>query len=358
MNKLAIYKPDTAILPGETLTETLESIGMSQKELAERMGRPDQMINEIIKGKKQITYDTAIQFERVLNIPASFWLNLEQNYRTTLARIEDEKKLMEEAGLVKNYPYLEMSKLQWVPKTTDRIEQLENLLVYFGIQSLKLVDKIEAVAFRIAQGRKISPYAMAAWLRKGELLVKGQNIDEFDKNKLENNIKKFRQMTMLLSNNFKEALVRLCAECGIYLVFVPHLKKTYVQGATRWMSPTKALIQLSLRYKYNDIFWFTFFHELAHIILHGKKEQFIDLQDADKTNVKEIEADRYATNTLVSYPKYQSFLQKNDFSRASIIDFAKSIGIAPAIVVGRLQYDRKIGFNQLNELRSKFEFVE
>lgn len=357
MNRLSAYKPDTAILPGETLSETLESIGMSQKELSERMARPPQAINEIIKGEKQITYETAIQFERILNIPASFWLNLENNYRTTLARIKDEKRLQEEVALAVKYPYAEMAKLGWIVQTANKIEKVKYLLSYFGVQSLKLISQIEAVAFRVAQTKKYSPYAIAAWLRQGEILCKGREINEFDKAKLLNHIDNFKHLTTLPPDDFEPELVKLCAENGIHLVFVPHLKKTYVQGATRWIS-SKVLIQLSLRYKYNDIFWFTFFHELAHIMLHGKKDVFIDLEDTNKESEKELEADRYAADTLIPIKQYQNFLQGNDFSRLSVINFAKTIGVDPAIVVGRLQHEGKIAFNQLNELRSKFVFAK
>lgn len=358
MNRLSIYKPDMAILPGATLIETLDSIGMSQKELSERMNRPAQAINEIIKGEKQITYETAIQFERILNIPASFWLNLEQNYRTTLERIEDEKRLIGELYLVRNYPYQEMARLGWVSRTEDRAEQHKNLLNYFGVQSLKLVKQTEEVAFRVAHDKKFSPYTMAAWLRRGEILAREIETKEFNKNKLQDNIDKLRRMTILPPNKFETDLVKLCSESGISLVFIPHLKKTHVQGSTKWLTSSKALIQLSLRYKYNDIFWFTFFHELAHIILHGKKDKFLDLEDTNKEDKKELEANKYAEDTLIPFSQYQGFLLGNDYSKLNIINFAKTIGIDPAIVVGRLQYNGKIGFNQLNDLRSKFVFIK
>lgn len=83
------YQPDIAIPPGETLRETIEALGMSQAELAQRTGRTTKDIKEIIMGKAAITPDGALQFERVLRVPASFWNNLESNYRDTVARLAE-----------------------------------------------------------------------------------------------------------------------------------------------------------------------------------------------------------------------------------------------------------------------------
>lgn len=354
-DQISNYNPDIAILPGETLAETLDYLGMSQKELAQRMGRPEQTISEIIHGKKQIIYETAIELERALGISAKFWNNLEQNYRATLARIEDEKRLIKEVELARKYPYLEMARLGWIANARNRVEQVKNLLNYFGVQSLGLIEQTLEVAFRKASTKNYCPYAMAAWLRRGEVLFKEREVSEFDSSKVKSNIEKFRDMTNDPPSIFEPKLIDLCVKCGISLVFVPHLKKTYVQGATRWLTPTKALIQLSLRYKYNDVFWFTFFHELGHIILHGKRETFIDLEGMSKGE-KEIEADEFAANKLIHQDKYQRFLERNDFSRTSVIRFSRKIGVSPSIIVGRLQHDQKISFHQLNDLRTKFEF--
>jgi addiction module HigA family antidote len=91
MSTAIIYQPDYAIHPGETLAETLEEIGMSQAELAQRMGRPLQMICEIIQGKKAITAETALQLERATGVPANFWNSSQRNYEATLARLEEDK---------------------------------------------------------------------------------------------------------------------------------------------------------------------------------------------------------------------------------------------------------------------------
>ena len=79
--------PDIAIPPGETLAETLETLGLTQRGLARQMGRPVQAINEIINGKKAITAETALQLEQVLKTPAHVWLSLQAQYDLTKARL-------------------------------------------------------------------------------------------------------------------------------------------------------------------------------------------------------------------------------------------------------------------------------
>jgi HTH-type transcriptional regulator/antitoxin HigA len=79
--------PDIAIPPGDHLAEELAARGMSQSELARKMERPVQVINEIVRGKKSITGETALQLEAVLGIGAETWMNLEGNYQITKALV-------------------------------------------------------------------------------------------------------------------------------------------------------------------------------------------------------------------------------------------------------------------------------
>ena len=160
--------PDIAIPPGELLAETLETFGLSQAELARRTRRPAQAINEIIRGTKEITPETALQFERVLGVPAHIWTRLEADYRHTRARLEDQTRLKSELPLASRYPYAALATHGWVRRTRDALEQLEELLRFFGVVSLQQVPTIEAAAFRRSRKVSASPEALAAWLRPGE----------------------------------------------------------------------------------------------------------------------------------------------------------------------------------------------
>src|SRR5680860_220394 len=127
------------ILPGETLVELLEEKGMTQLELAERMGRPPKTINEIVKGKVSITPETAIQLEGVFSVPASFWMNLESNYQVALARFDFVKRLEKEYKIAEKYPHKEMVKLGWIDSCKEVKEVVKCMLNFFGVVSLENV---------------------------------------------------------------------------------------------------------------------------------------------------------------------------------------------------------------------------
>ena len=124
-------QPNYAIPPGETLRETLEAIGMTQAELAERTGRPKKTINEIIAGKASITAETALQFERVLGVPAFFSNNLERNYQETLARLKEEEQLQKQYEWLKKFPAATLTKLEWIPKDDSPVKMLRSILNFF-----------------------------------------------------------------------------------------------------------------------------------------------------------------------------------------------------------------------------------
>jgi len=351
------YSPDLAIPPGETIRDTIKFLGMTQKELADRMRRPEKTISEIINGKAAITPKTAYQLEHVLDIPATFWINLEASYQSTKARLEQAKKLDKQKKLLARYPYAEMARLGWVPKTRDKIEKVTNLLRFFAVASLQAVKSVQDAAFRKAQGRRVSPEALSSWLRKGELEARKLELGTYNPGRFKRTLKEIRPLTRMKdSSKFRDA-VELCAKCGVALVFIPHLEKTYVNGATHWLNSRQAIIQLSLRYRYEDIFWFSFFHEAGHIIQHKNEGLLVDFEDSGR-NKYEKEADSFACDMLIPKEKYDQFMEvtAGSPSEENVLNFAEAIDIAPSIVVGRLQHDRVINFNQMNGLKTRLSW--
>lgn len=350
------FLPDYAVPPGETLLETIEAKGMSQAELAERTGRPRKTINEIINGKASITSETALQFERVLGIPAGFWNNLERNYQETLARINEQKRLQKHVSWLDKLPIALLVKSGWIKGYKDKIQQLQEVLNFFGVASPEQWEirwQGREVSYRKSAVFKSDPYAIASWLRAGELVAQKVECKPFDMTKFKNALYEIRKLTIHPPEFFRSDIIRLCAECGIAVAFVPELPKIRASGATWWVNPNKAIIQLSLRYKSDDQLWFSFFHEAGHILLHGKKEIFIE---GDSKNSKEDEADRFASDVLIPPKLYSQFVQTGRCSKAAIQEFAVEIGISPGIVVGRLQYDSLLPHSHCNDLKKRFEW--
>ncbi|MBF0523283.1 MAG: helix-turn-helix domain-containing protein [Candidatus Omnitrophica bacterium] len=348
--KIYKFKPDYAVPPGETLLEVLEHKGMTQADLVERSGRPVKTINEIVQGKAAITPETALQLERVLGVPASFWNNLEKNYRQALARLAEEKALEAELSWLKKLPIKALEKSGWIPKCNNPVEQLKAALDFFGLASpgkLALVSE-KAAIFRQSDKIKTNPFVGAAWLRKGEVEAQKIQSPGFDSTKFKQNLEAIRALTRAAFNQDMINKWRgFCLEAGVVLLFVKEIQGLRVNGATYWLKD-KAVIQLSLRHKRDDILWFTFFHEAGHILKHGRKEVFIDQdQDGDE---KEEEADRFAADFLISDRDYEELL-KLPKSRNLINSFASRIGINPGIVVGRLQHEKVVPPSWMNDLK-------
>jgi HTH-type transcriptional regulator/antitoxin HigA len=352
MAKNATYLPSEPVIPGETLKEHIDAIGMSQTTLAKRMGRPLKTISEILHGKAQITPRTALQLERVLGITSEFWLNLENNYRIAKARAEEERQLKQEAKYVNRFPYAEMSRWGWVRDTRNKFERASELLTFLGLSSLERVPEVWEVSYRKSPKFDPSPEAIAVWLRKGEIQAREIETVPYRRKAFLSALRNIRHFSAVESENICNQMIDECAAAGVALVFTPHLKKTYVNGATRWLSPRKALIQLTIRHAYKDIMLFSFFHEAAHILLHHKSDEFLEFDDA-VGGEEETEADGWARDFLIKPASWQKFTHDHDFSRQSVLRFAEKINIGPEIVVGRLQHERRIGFSHLNNLRPR-----
>ncbi|MCA2642942.1 MULTISPECIES: HigA family addiction module antitoxin [unclassified Microcystis] len=351
------YAPDFISPPGETLAEILEERNMSQSELAQRMGRPRKTINEIRKGKAEITSDTALQIELVLGTPARFWIERERLYREYLARKNENQRLKGYLGWLKKIPYRQMTKLGWLKFYEDKIEQLRESLIFFAVVSPEQWEEIWgrnlSIDFRKSQAFESDQGAITAWLRQGEIEASKINCADYNELKFRDILQQIRLLTVKSIKVFQPQMIDLCAAAGVALVFVPELPKTRVHGATRWLGSQKALIQLSDRYKTNDHFWFSFFHEAGHIVLHGKRILFLEGQDI-QDKIKEKEADIFAANLLINSRDWQIFIANNCLSKKAINQFAKQQGIHPGIIVGRLQHEQIISYQNCNDLKEKY----
>ena len=341
------------VAPGETILELLEVNCMTQLDLANKTGINKKTINESINGKAPITTSTALKLEYVFNMPASFWNNLESSYRESLEREKDILSIKEDEKYLINIPYTEMAKRNWdyIEKTRNPYEKVVNLRKFFSVASLGFDTELKRkLAFRKSKNEKFSYDSLYCWLRYGEIQ---SNKDEYPKFNIEKLKKGTNEIRKLANKPFLEQyenIKKILKECGIALIFEPHLPNTYVNGVSYKLTCDKAIIMLSDRGKKDDILWFTLFHEIAHLIKHSKREVFVDLENAE-TNDIESEADEFAKNTLIPDNIYNEFVKSNVFYNENVIkDFSKKNNISTGIIVGRLQKDGIIGWNQFNNL--------
>lgn len=355
---------DFATAPGETLADTLDTLGMTQTELAERTGLSKKTINLIIKGNEPLTHTTALALEKVLRIPARFWLNLENQYREHLSRVQEHQQLAAYAEWARTFPYAEMAKKGFVTAARKAEEKALILLTYFGVstpeqwQSCYGEMELE-LSYRRANRESEKFHALTAWLRKGELLANETNAAEFDPVAFETALKKIRSFTTLNDPKvFIPQMQRLCADAGVVYHLIPELTGLGVSGVMRWFHK-RPMIQQSLLFKTNDHFWFTFFHEAKHVLQNRKKSIFLEGDKAEhEDQQREHEANQFASNLMLPTADWKAFVAAASFSVSNIQRFAKSQNIHPGIIAGRLLHDQKIDYYQpAAKLRSKFKWA-
>jgi addiction module HigA family antidote len=351
------WQPDWALAPGETLLEALNDREMTQSELAQRLGRPLKTVNEIIKGKAAITPETAIQLERALGISARFWSNLEGQYRDTMARQEADAALVAQSGWADRFPIADLVRHRLIERGPSKAATLANLLSWLGISSPVAYERVtSAAAYRASPAFTASPEAVTAWLRWGEMQATSLDSASYDADRFRQALAEIRPLTRKepFAQIFKR-VQRLCAEAGVLVVLTPELSGTHLSGASRWIG-SRAMIQLSLRHKSDDQFWFTFFHEAGHILTGRRRRDFVDGVNPEDADADEQLADRFARDALLPSLDFAGFLEAGDFSRNAIRAFAEAQAIAPGIVVGRLEREKLVNPGQLHSLKKTLNF--
>jgi len=278
---------------------------------------------------------------------------LEADYRFIKARLEEERWLEAEAGLAAEFPFGEMAGFGWVQCATKTPDRVRELLRFFGVASLKHVQLPKAVWRRAKV--TASRHALAAWLRQGEREAQRVHVADYDADALHGLLGRLRGLT-LDEEAFADRLRKWLADCGVIVVFVKELKRTGAHGATRWLGK-HPVMQLSIYYRWLDIFWFTVFHEIAHILRHGR-EMFIEYDGGATNPAAEEEADRFAADRLIPSGDLSRFLSTahGPLSESAVRAFADRAGVHPAVVVGRLQHAKRLPPSQLNGLRPRLEW--
>ena len=338
--------------PGATIKEQLKDRGMSQKEFAARMDMSEKHISKLINGEVQLTPEVAVRLEMVLGVPAKFWNNLEGIYREKLIKAEAENAMDKDEEIAKKLPYNEMAKYGWVPETRVLKEKVVHLRKYFELVELSLLENIQItrIACRRLAVTEKSDLALLAWAQEARIKAREIGTAPINVKGLMNSIPEIRLMTVMKAKEFSPKLKSMLQECGIALVFLPHLQGSFLQGAS-FIDGNKIVVGLTTRGKDADKFWFSLFHELAHIILGHIGQMNGTSEDDEKA------ANSWSKDTLIPAKDFDEFVDRKSFSISSIRAFAEKQGIAPGIVVGRLQKEGCIKHSALNELKDHYEIV-
>lgn len=345
-------KSYVAVPPGATIKEQITDRGMTQKELAARMCMTEKHVSKLINGEVQLTHDVANRLESVLGIPAEFWNRLESIYREKIWKVKEENAMDEDKNIAKRFPYREMVKNGWIKETRDKTAIVLLLRKFFEVARLSALENplVNKIACRRLGQTEKADYALLAWTQQAKIEARKTDTQLLDIKRLNELLPIIRSMTLLSPSQFCPRLKLMLAECGIALVLLPHIGGSFLHGAT-FLDGKKIVIGLTIRGKDADKFWFSFFHEIGHVI-NGHI-----FNDKGIVEEEEKEADLFARDELISPQEFESFKTKNDFSVSSIIEFSQSVGIAGGIVVGRLQKENCIPYNLCNELKIKYDFA-
>ena len=354
------FIPDYASPPGDTLQDLLDDVGMSQTELALRLGRTSKFVNELVQAKAPLTPDTALLLEKVFDIKADYWNNRERHYRETLARLKEEHRLAEKVDWLEKVPYRDMVKQGWITGFATKLDQLREVLRFYGVASPEQCEALweytaNAAHFRRSPAFDLDAASTEAWLRKGEIDAQKIGCAPYAEAVFRQALAQIRAALVGLTD-FGARVVDECARAGVAVVIVPELPRTCAHGATRWLSPAKAVIQLSLRYKTDDQFWFSFFHEAAHVLLHKKRAIYVEQEG--QSGDSEKEANSFAADALISPAAWRTFIASaNATTTVGIKEFARRIELPPGIVVDRLQHEKRLPWQSYaNDLKAKIPY--
>lgn len=353
--------PDFIIHPGETLLEIMEDNNMTKNELAIRCGVSPTHIGNVIKGIKDISITFAKKLEYVFNIDASFWINLQANYDKEIIDYQEKNKISnEEKSIVNNnlkqiINYLQSREI--ILNCNDSASKVIEMRKFTNISDLTLIPKLSySGAYRVSTNTDIDVYVLYVW----------QCLCEFSANKIVlNNCldvdllkKSLIEIKSLMFLPIQEAIDKLrdiFAKCGIAFCVIQNFSKAPVQGFIKKINGNNIMLCLTIRQAFADIFWFTLFHEIAHIINEDYRNVLIDY-NFTKDAIEE-KADKFARDILIPQEKYNEFINKKDFSLNAIRIFSNEISVKPYIVIGRLQKERFIGYNQFASEKARFKWV-
>jgi HTH-type transcriptional regulator / antitoxin HigA len=351
MKQLSTFNPNWASPPGDTIIDVLKVKNISLEEFSNRMQIHESDVFKLIQGIMPINHLIAIKLEAIIGGAANFWIKRENIFREAVERLKD----VEESKWVDELPISDMIKFGWVQK-----KDTTNLLLFFNLPNVwawrrkyEMVITQRLLRQSLTFTSKLG--SLAAWEREGEIQASKKAPKPFDKNKFIDSLQKIKLLTRKIHPKifFKE-LQEICLQAGVVVLFVPAPEGCSASGLTKRLSTNNPLILLSLRYLWDDQFWFTFFHEAGHVILHGDRGTFIDEKvEGDESKIEEAEANNFALDVLIPKGQQQELLEMK-INDTEIKRIANKNRISCGIIIGQLQHFKRIPFQKFNGYKIKF----
>ena len=345
------FMPQWTSPPGNTIADLMSARHLSRGDLARAIDQDTSFVDNLLDGREAMTLVLARQLQESVGGSATFWMSRDRQYRHDVARLR-------ESGLswLMELPLVDMERFGWIPADLPEGFEVESMLRYFAVPSVpvwraRYAAVLQEAAFRTSPAFQSNPGAVAAWLRQGERIAATVDCDRWDADAFKNTLREMRSLTRVRNpERFIPKMQAAAARCGVAVVVLQAPSRCRASGAVRWLSDDKALLLLSARHLSDEHFWFSFFHECGHLLLHRETRVFLDEESSDVDNDVEDEANQFATETLIP-PNYLEALTRVRLETLAVIRLAGEIGVAPGIVVGQLQRMNRLPKSHLNRLK-------
>jgi HTH-type transcriptional regulator/antitoxin HigA len=354
------FQPDWFSKPGDTLLTLMEQRELSSEALARQLGCNQTVVQGLLSGAVSVDEGMAEALAKFVGGTANFWLTRQTKYFEALGRAADAVPRDRGTQWVDQFPHKDIADYGWVDRSRENL--IKAYLAYFGVSTPEeWSDRYELsmreTAFRTSPAFSSKVGAISAWLRRGEIEAAAVRCATWNPKRLQNAIEELRTLTRAKSPVYFLPRMRvLCAAAGVAIVFVRAPAGCTASGAARFVTPDKAMVILSFRYLSDDHFWFTFFHELGHLLLHKASLTFIYGEPGISGNL-EAEANAFAANVLIPPARVEELMDLPARSKP-IMRFAYSVGVSSGIVVGQLQHRHAIEQNQMNKLKRRFNWQQ
>ena len=358
-NKIVEYKDLIAFHPGQYVEELIEEYNVTQKEFAERLGVSAKTISKLVNAEESISKETACKLAKLSGVSMQTWLNLQNVYDVKVAEIAEERELEEgsEKEICELIDFKYFKEKGYVPdKRYSLKEKIVELRKILGVASLEnLTSFNHLVSYR--NTRKFTTKSIVnsnIMLELASKKARDTTTIKLNRRKLERRLPALRKLTRQDPEIFPQRLYDILLDCGVVLVGLPALPNANLNGATKKFSNGSALLLLTDRNKASDIFWFSLFREIGHIL---ENDFSSDEGNSESYLRSEEQADRFAKDFLIRPQDYQAFVEKGNFDKIDILRFSEEIDIHPSVVLGRLQNEGILGFDRFRELKENYYFV-
>jgi len=357
--KIVEYKDLIAFHPGQYVEELIEDYNVTQKEFAERLGVSAKTVSKLVNAEESISKETAHKLAKLSGVSMQTWLNLQNAYDVKVAEIVEQKELEEgrekeicemiDFKYFKNHGFVEEGRYTVV----DKVKELRRILEVSSLEYLLNFNHL--VSYRNTKDfTEKSIVNSNIMLELAAKQAREETSTKLDRKSLERYLPALRELTRLSPDLFYPKLKEILLDCGVVLVGLPALPNANLNGATKKFSNGSALLLLTDRNKASDIFWFSLFHEIGHIL---ENDFSSDEGNSESYLRSEEKADQFAKDFLIRPEDYQTFVKKGNFDKSDILDFAEEIDIHPSVVLGRLQNEGILSFDRFRELKENYYFV-